>query len=86
MYLIEKLKQKSIWNLKTLSGRLCEIEYIIGILPKFMKIHKQKITEIPKERYKIIVSKPVKEHAIIELIERKDKCVSEYARRKLITY
>ena len=51
-----------------------------------MKIHKQKITEISKERYKNIVSKHVKEHAIIEIIERKDKCVSEYARGKLINY
>ena len=51
-----------------------------------MKIQKQKITEISKERYKNIVSKHVIENAIIELIERKDNCVSEYARGKLINY
>ena len=42
--------------------------------------------EISKERFKNIVSKHVKEHAFIELIERKEKRVSEYARGKLIHY
>ena len=44
------------------------------------------IAEISKERFRNIVFKHIKEHAFIELIEKKDKRVSEYARGKLIKY
>ena len=44
------------------------------------------IADISKYRLKNIVSKHIKEHAFIELIERKDKSVSEYVRRTLTKY
>ena len=55
-----------------------------SLLYRFFLAQARDIAEISKERFKNIVSKHV--NAFNELIERKDKHVSEYAGEKLINY